>query len=157
MALASSERASNVILRRKRGARAGLCLSSLTWGGRLTFRQPLLTQGAHLGRSIDVATLGVPHTVTPQMHIGAARRNAPGRQRSSPWVFRQLSDPDDRASSSRHSTAIGTLGRDKVLMVRVEHQFPGRLLVFHSAHLSTLRFVEQCQDTASRFIEAVPE
>jgi len=28
--------------------------------------------------------------------------------------------------------AIGTLGRDKVLMVRVEHQFPGRLLVFHS-------------------------
>jgi hypothetical protein len=28
--------------------------------------------------------------------------------------------------------AIGTLGRDKVLMARVERQFPGRLLVFHS-------------------------
>ena len=47
--------------------------------------------------------------------------------------------------------AIGTLGRDKVLMVRVEHQFAGRLLVVPLAHLSTLRFVEQCQSTASRF------
>jgi len=32
--------------------------------------------------------------------------------------------------------AIGTLGRDKVLMVRVEHQFPGRLLVLHSLALN---------------------
>jgi hypothetical protein len=39
-----------------------------------------------------------------------------------------------------------------VLMVRVEHQFADRLLVVPLAHLSTLRFVEQCQSTASRFL-----
>src|SRR5262249_13326026 len=43
----------------------------------------------------------------------------------------------------------------KVLMVRVEHQFPWPVVGVPLA-LSTLRFVEQCQNTASRFIEAVP-
>ena len=65
----------------------------------------------------------------------------------------------DRATAGTYSlmswplgAAIGTLGRDKVLMVRVEHQFADRLLVVPLAHLSTLRFVEQCQSTASRFL-----
>src|SRR6516162_9785909 len=48
----------------------------------------------------------------------------------------------DQAASTRSAglstwgvildAAIGTLGRDKLLMVRVEHQFPGRSLMFHS-------------------------
>src|SRR5262249_40989727 len=79
------------------------------WGGRLTFRQPLTMQRVRLGRRIDVATRGVPHT----RHPADARRCRPIQpncEEPRPVAFFCKGDPSRLGRGRGKGTARSPIG-----------------------------------------------
>src|SRR5262249_36864975 len=82
---------------------------------------PLTMQRMHLGRCTDVATWGIPTTVTSRMHVGAARPNSPSERidqaepitAASVWSFSRRTGKGSRDEQGRRvSASCTTVPRD---------------------------------------------